>query len=241
MPRIGATIGALATVVFCIGFNIFRYPKVWEMVAAMPDNDRASQGTLSDALPPAAISHAAPGTKPVPATKPAPAAPAVKIVGAEKPSGKRAAKVAAKYVAIALSSDNRSTAKTKPAIAKPKPVAAKASRSAETAKAHSASGKKTTQVASSQPAATVIKDSRRPPLETSRRPLVPVTRNVPGRTPADVAETRVAQAPLGGAGTSNQTCVIRRLPPVDPLEPRKLPPPSSSFGPIPFYPTTGIN
>ncbi len=240
MPRIGAILGALATVAFCIGFNIFRYPKVWEMVAAMPDHDRASQGTLSDAPPTLAPSHAAPATKPLPATPEPRPVPAVKIVGAEKPRGKRAAKVAAKYVAIALLSDNRSNAKTKPAIAKPKPAAAKAPRSAETAKARSAGGKKTAQVASSQPAATVIKDSRRP-SEASRRPLVPVTRNVTGRTPADAAETRAAQASLDGAGTSSQTCVIRRLPPVDPLEPRKLPPPLSPLGPIPFYPTTGIN
>ena len=40
MPRIAAAFGAVATVAFCIGFNINRYPVVWEMLAAA---DRASQ------------------------------------------------------------------------------------------------------------------------------------------------------------------------------------------------------
>ena len=33
MPRIAAALGLVATVSLCIGFNLYRYPKVWEMVA----------------------------------------------------------------------------------------------------------------------------------------------------------------------------------------------------------------
>ena len=43
MPRIGATLGVLATIAFCIGFNIFRYPKVWEVVADMPGQCGSAQ------------------------------------------------------------------------------------------------------------------------------------------------------------------------------------------------------
>lgn len=32
MPRIAAALGLVATVAFCIGFNVNRYPRVWEMV-----------------------------------------------------------------------------------------------------------------------------------------------------------------------------------------------------------------
>lgn len=32
MPRIAAALGLVATVAFCIGFNVKRYPRVWEMV-----------------------------------------------------------------------------------------------------------------------------------------------------------------------------------------------------------------
>ena len=36
MPRIAAALAGLALVVFCIGFNIAQYPRVWEM-AAVPE------------------------------------------------------------------------------------------------------------------------------------------------------------------------------------------------------------
>ena len=41
MPRIAAALGLVATVAFCIGFNVNRYPRVWEMVTPT----RVSGGT----------------------------------------------------------------------------------------------------------------------------------------------------------------------------------------------------
>ncbi len=46
MPRIAASVGALVLIVFSIGFNISRYPKVWEMVGAtshLPQSAETSQ------------------------------------------------------------------------------------------------------------------------------------------------------------------------------------------------------
>ena len=239
MPRIGALLGALATVAFCIGFNIFRYPKVWEMAVALPDANRVSQQTLFNAPPIAQPANAAPATKSAPATAASRPAPATKIVRAEKPRGK-AAKVAAKNAAITLSSDSRSMAKTKPAGEKPKPATAQPPKNVETAKAHSAGVKKTPQAANSKPAPTFTKTAEHSPVEESRRPLVSVTQNALGRDHAAASETTVAQVPLE-VSASNQTCVIRRLPPVDPFEPRRRPTPLSPLGPIPIYPTTGVN
>ena len=37
MPRIAAALGVLATVAFCIGFNLQRYPVVWQSLATAPN------------------------------------------------------------------------------------------------------------------------------------------------------------------------------------------------------------
>jgi hypothetical protein len=54
MPRIKAALALLATAVFCIGFNAIRYPVVWRMVAAPPE----------DATKPVTIARASPGSNP---------------------------------------------------------------------------------------------------------------------------------------------------------------------------------
>jgi hypothetical protein len=69
MPRIAAAFGLMATVSLCIGFNLYRYPKVWDMVAparaagnepktvakASADKDKASKPAAK--LTPAAIEN----------------------------------------------------------------------------------------------------------------------------------------------------------------------------------------
>lgn len=59
MPRIAAAAGALALIVFSVGVNIARYPRVWEMVSArshLPQSSQASQ--------PAAVVEPSPASAP---------------------------------------------------------------------------------------------------------------------------------------------------------------------------------
>jgi len=56
MPRIAASVGVFALIVFSIAFNMIRYPRVWEMVG-----------------PPAEISQTEQSSQPVTTTEPAPA------------------------------------------------------------------------------------------------------------------------------------------------------------------------
>ncbi len=60
MPRIKAALALLATAVFCIGFNAMRYPAVWRMVAASPD----------DSTKPIAMARASPALNPATPVKP---------------------------------------------------------------------------------------------------------------------------------------------------------------------------
>ncbi|MCR4415868.1 MAG: hypothetical protein NUV77_25925 [Thermoguttaceae bacterium] len=60
MPRIKAALALLAAAVFCIGFNAIRYPAVWRMVAAPPE----------DPTKPIVIAGASPAPNPATATKP---------------------------------------------------------------------------------------------------------------------------------------------------------------------------
>ena len=56
MPRIAAAIGIFALIVFSIGFNMVRYPRVWEMVGVSPHLAQSSESAQ-----PAAASEPAPG------------------------------------------------------------------------------------------------------------------------------------------------------------------------------------
>ncbi|MBN2473429.1 MAG: hypothetical protein JXB62_02380 [Pirellulales bacterium] len=54
MPRIAASFGALVLIVLSIGFNMARYPKVWEMVSTpsqLPQPDQPDRATQPEALP----------------------------------------------------------------------------------------------------------------------------------------------------------------------------------------------
>lgn len=63
MPRIAAAAGVVALIVFSIGFNMTRYPSVWDMVGAtshLPQPSQSSQSlafreTAGDPQPEAAV------------------------------------------------------------------------------------------------------------------------------------------------------------------------------------------
>jgi hypothetical protein len=250
MPRIGATLGVFATIAFCIGFNIFRYPKVWEVVADMP-GQCGSERTPRDSVAIAQATKHLAASKPaftVPAAVPAPEPPpSARFAGVEKPPIKMV-KAAEKYAAIALPSDKKSTAKTKPggshaAVAKPK-QAAKRPKIVGTAAAPSRDAKptkKTTPAAGGKPESMVGKDNGPPVSEEAPRPLVPIAPSSFGGDLTGASPPSVAQSPLGGSGTASGTYMIRRLPPIDPMEPRQPLPALPALGPIPFYPTTGVD
>jgi hypothetical protein len=250
MPRIGATLGVFATIAFCIGFNIFRYPKVWEVVADMP-GQCGSARTPRDSVPIAQATQHLASPKPAlaaPAAVPAPEPPpSARFAGVEKPPIK-VVKATEKYAAIALPSDKKSTAKTKPggthpAVAKPK-EATKRPKITDIASAPSRDAKptkKTTPAAGSKPESTAGKDNGPPVSEEAPRPLVPVAPSSFGGDLADTSPQSVAESPLGGPGAASGTYMIRRLPPIDPMEPRKPLPSLPALGPIPFYPTTGVD
>lgn len=58
MPRIAAALGVLTTVAFCIGFNIQRYPVVWQSLAAAPSPLVGSTPSTTVAEPFAAVTSA---------------------------------------------------------------------------------------------------------------------------------------------------------------------------------------
>lgn len=68
MPRIAAAVGVFALIAFSIGFNLARYPVVWEMVGVVPQLSQPSQPRH-----PAAAAEPSAGTEPSAATPSEPA------------------------------------------------------------------------------------------------------------------------------------------------------------------------
>ena len=85
MPRIAVSLGVLATLAFCIGFNTVRYPAVWEMLNQPGLALAASQPT--DAAAPAASSV----KPPLAAAKPAQSAGSASKTAAHAKIGSTAA------------------------------------------------------------------------------------------------------------------------------------------------------
>ena len=84
MPRIAAVLGLLATAVFCVSFNVARYPAVWEMAAApnalAPSDDVAQSVRPEPSSGPAQPARPEP-TSSSPAEKTVPSAVAASIAG----------------------------------------------------------------------------------------------------------------------------------------------------------------
>lgn len=147
MPRIAAALGVLATVVFSIGFNIHRYPVVWQSVAPGPyvsiETDQATVAQPLEAIAgairsaaarpiarskgfpqPIPLPQAAGSPGPIPAPKPA-------VAESSKPPAPDAvvAGTAAKYAGAAEAARSPAedkakapaAAKTAEATKKPKP------------------------------------------------------------------------------------------------------------------------
>jgi hypothetical protein len=255
MPRVGATLGVLTTIALCIGFNLCRYPVVWEMLDTGSDgsaiagtwNAPEAKGPAAPVAAPSPIARAITAKKARPVAVPAAARAAI--------SGKyAAAPVAAIEASIkARQGDGKpakpAEAKNRPS-ARPKTGDAAKPRSAAVKTAHNRPDKKSRPgklPAHDKPAPITPRDpvadlaqSENPIGDEPRKRLVPVNRHAPTAT-AVASRTmwisRVSNEP-GNVGSYDHT--ILRLPPVDWAQPPPLPP-LSSAGPIPFYPTTGLN
>jgi hypothetical protein len=264
MPRIGATLGVLVTIAFCIGFNISRYPKVWDAIADMP-GQRGSEQTPRPSTPVAPTDASTASSNATP-TAPAPSA---KSAAVEKPP-LQIAQVAEKYALNAAPSDKKANARTKRDSHPPKTknlsqspsgdsrhrsvqgssgtgskpkTSLKPPKIAATRASHGdvEPAKPTAPAAESRSESTAGKHADPAPPGDAPPPLVPVAPGMAGQDLAAVANRGFARSPLGAPDDASGMHIIRRLPPVDPAEPHKSWPRVSALGPIPFYPTTGVN
>jgi hypothetical protein len=101
--------------------------------------------------------------------------------------------------------------------------------------------KPTAPAAESRPESTAGKNAGPAPPDDAPPPLVPVAPGMAGQEIAAASHRGFARSPLGTADDAGGMHIIRRLPPIDPAEPRTAWPRVSALGPIPFYPTTGVN
>lgn len=254
MPRITAALAIVATVTFCIGFNIVRYPVVWEMLADSPGVARASpaaagaSGTdttaktggssVKMAAKPIAITDA-PASPEKTAQKPAEkSVPAAKAAGANEKAAATEKRPATETMAAV--SDGKSAAK-KPGAGKKhdaKPDSAKSARDDD--KDKRAPKPVIKPVAITQPSDNASAGDRPraaeknvDPNRISAGPMVPVNLP-PRRSPANhSADGRLAQ-------NSRAERAVRRLPPIDPLGPALTQRDLLREGGVVFYPTTGI-
>lgn len=258
MPRIAAALGVFATLAFCVGFNIARYPVVWTMVAAPPPTrgepaapkavpaaGTARSGTTlgADLAKPVAIVSAESESRnsPIPAIPPM----ATRMESAPCDSTTGVCSLASARLNPPPPADEK--VKAKDASPRPigwpaesggkKPSCTKEGKAVEAAAPKRPSGPKHSSAATAEAPA-------QPPdqigLPEGAKDLVPVVRSkkTAAKTPAKAAPSPSKPVEVARAEPSRRA--VERLPAV---EDHAVPPPEASFSSdssVPLYPSTGV-
>jgi hypothetical protein len=224
MPRIAAALGILATVAFCIGFNIQRYPVVWQSLTAAP-NPLAEhtpapaavepQAALASAIRPAPRKTAAEAKglpqpiplpqvaglpRPIPAPDPAPSSETDELA----PTYEMAMGPAEKYAGSVEAPKPAKVDKPKAKSDSRAPVAdAKKAKPANGGKTTTASANKTKPASKASPA---VADKKHAPSDkvkqqaqkakptAAAKPVAQASKPQPEKTPAPKAEPRATVA-----------------------------------------------
>jgi hypothetical protein len=188
MPRIAAALGVLATVAYCIGFNIQRYPVVWQSLAAVsnppagtfqPTTGLQPRGAIASTIRPAPLPTGLPRPIPLPQVaaqpRPIPAAIATEPFPDDNPAKdyEPAPPVAAKYAGagepanpVASAKSTAATAKTVTDPKKPGAVASDKKKANMGAAPKAAVSDKKNPSAGANPKATASNKKAKPPEAT---------------------------------------------------------------------------
>ena len=261
MPRIAAALAVVATLAFCIGFNVARYPAVWEMAATSGQVSRSDEPVQSTAFP--QLAHAGqsqPGVEPQTTPEPSPdsewktswgSTPVEPIAsypgdaeGDASPGWTEGAPVVA---AIANPMDAADVSGYQAEPSDPPPALDRPASRPDVITYPT--GEPIEVLPSMKYASSAVGPPADDPPESypseelnSERPLVPVTIAGEANGAAGSPDAGAGEDPPAAAGRFGADVVVQRLPPIDEVwndpaagEETLLP-----ERPIPIYPTTGV-